>query len=200
MTKLEARELVLLLAYAFARHGKAPSDYTLKAYALGIEDLDHAQTERAIRDLVLSAKFMPAIAEIRERVVAIKLGPQRTGVEAWGDLLRAVGRFGRDREPEARAWLRARDPLAEEALTAIGWRPLCNTDEAEHAPARAKFCDAYNAIVLAGRQRVQTSAGASAPLAGREGARRLGAASSAELMRQLMPRAPESDDESGGES
>jgi hypothetical protein len=90
-----------------------------------------------------SVKFLPSPAELRE--IASSGGKsQRSGMDAWGDVIRAVGRVGRYREP------RFADPAVTRAVAAIGWREICDSEN--HEATRAHFARAYDSVAAESRR------------------------------------------------
>lgn len=155
MNRVEAKQLVAVVIGAFPNARVTPA--TPGAYENAIRDLEYAHASAAIARLLATAKFMPAIAEIREAAVEVACGgDQRSGAEAWGDVVRAVGTFGINRIPTFA------DPLVWSAVEAIGWRTICNSDETDPAP-RAKFADAYNRLARSARRTAAMSRGAMVP-------------------------------------
>ncbi len=142
MTRTEAIRVVavLLAAYPHARI----MDQTSSVYEDALVDLDYALVDRAVRALILTEKnFIPTIALIRERAIEYRDGRKRPGGDAWGDVRRAVGRFGRDRGQEA---LRSfQDAIVARCVDSLGWRELCDSGAGD-ASWRARFIDLYDEL------------------------------------------------------
>jgi hypothetical protein len=143
MTKSEAAKLVAMLstAYADAKWTEA----TCATYEAMLLDLDAELATKAIRRLIQTAKFRPAISEIREAAASVELGDKRSGMEAWGDVLQAIRAVGGYSSP------RFDDPLVATAVERMGWKNLCWGD-ASDASDRARFVELYDALA-ARRQR-----------------------------------------------
>jgi hypothetical protein len=141
MTKSEAIELVMLLRASFHAGGKV-SEETAQVYESMILDLDFELAKAAIGRLIQSSKFLPSIAEIREAAREAEHGPRRSGLEAWGDVTRAIRLVGTYRTPVFT------DPIVGRAVLAMGWREVCLGD---NEPAiRARFIEAYEAMAARG--------------------------------------------------
>lgn len=148
MTDKQVRQLVALLLGAFP-HAKA-NEYTVKAYERMLLDLDAKAASAALEHLMATSKYMPTIAEIRAAVAEMQRGPVKAGGEAWGDVLRAIGRFGYYRLPQFD------DPVTAKCVDAFGWTNLCLSENQE--ADRARFIQLYDR--LAAQERTETVTGA----------------------------------------
>jgi hypothetical protein len=137
MTKKEAAIVVfeLMANYPNAeRVGQA----TVEAYEKHLLDLDFEPARAAIGRLAESCKFLPSIAEVRAAARDLRMGKQRTGMEAWGDVTYAIRAVGSYRTPTFI------DPVVSRVVACMGWQELC-LGENESA-LRARFIEAYEAI------------------------------------------------------
>lgn len=127
---------VLIAAYPSAH----VRDQTAAVYENALIDLPWAHVDAAVRRLILTEqKFMPSVATVRALAIELRDGRGRSGTEAWGDVRRAVGRYGRNRLPVFD------DPLVAHAVDALGWREICNAPE--HDPStRARFAQLYDRL------------------------------------------------------
>lgn len=155
MTRLEVSKLVAALIGAFP--AARVTDATPAVYETALRDLEHRHAQLAVNRLLATAKFMPTIAEIREAAVEIAHPELRSGAEAWGDVVKAVSKFGINRTPTFD------DRLVAAAVEAIGWTNICNAKQ-DDPSTRAKFADAYNAAARRARTDAALSRGATAPM------------------------------------
>lgn len=135
MTSEQTKELVAIIAATWTRPPVEKA--TVHAYAFGLADLDYGLAQEAVRSLMQTSRFLPTIAEIRERAVAdrVKLP---TPEEAWGIVRRAVNRIGSYQVAAFDC-----DEI-QQAVDALGWRNIC-LDENETA-TRARFCAAMQSF------------------------------------------------------
>ncbi len=145
MTRIEVAKLVgvLLAAFPSADVNRA----TTTAYETELADLDYASANLAVRRLIGSSKFRPSIAEIREAATELANGPRRHGGEAWGDVIKAVGRYGAYRTPVFA------DPLVERAVLAFGWSAICGSEN--QIADRARFIELYDGLATTTRRELQ---------------------------------------------
>ncbi len=135
MTSDEARDLVAIIAATWTR--PPVSEATVYAYAFGLADLDHAAAKEAVRSLMQTSRFLPTIAEVRERAVEQRVALP-SPEEAWGIVRRAIGALGMYRTPVFDC-----DEI-QAAVNAIGWRSICTEDN--EASTRARFCAAMESF------------------------------------------------------
>lgn len=171
MTKTETIDLVRLLLAAFPgqRSRMAPEDVKamVAAYHVGLGDLDRGALEQAAARVVRTSKFLPSVAEIREAAVEIQGGNgSPTGAQAWGVVLRKIGRYGMNRAPGVDFTFD--DPITAKLVTPATWREICNSENI--ASDRARFIDAYDQLAARARKDAQAAPGAMLPSGGSAGA------------------------------
>jgi hypothetical protein len=126
---------MLQAAYPGARWTEATADL----YELMLADLDIGLASAALQRLIYTSKFLPSVAEIRAAAADVALGPQRSGLDAWGDVLKAIRFVGSYGVPTFE------DPLVGRCVTTLGWRSLCLSDTPEGVD-RARFAELYERL------------------------------------------------------
>lgn len=144
MTQSEVAKLVAVLMASFP-HAKT-SAATSGAYERMLADLDYESADAAVSALIATSRYMPTIAEIRDATITVHVGRPRAGMEAWGDVRAAVGRYGRDRMPQFD------DPITAAAVERIGWREFCLSDVSETPSWRARFVELYERLAAEDRR------------------------------------------------
>ena len=103
-------------------------------YAL-LKDLPYEQASVAVQKYALTNKYQPTPADIREQIVS--LGDQSVDWgEAWGNVLKAVSRYGYMNEADA---LESMDELTRQTVNRIGWQNICQSELDEQTAIRANF-------------------------------------------------------------
>lgn len=111
-----------------------PDKQSKEVWYTMLQDLDYAVCLNAIKQLMATNKFPPAIAEIREccaKTTAPEMADWGTG---WGEVQKAIHNFGYCREEEA---LDSMSDLTRKCVRRLGWLNIC-TSENESAD-RANF-------------------------------------------------------------
>lgn len=111
---------------------------------------------------------IPAPGQIRRIVDMAANGRRRHGGDAWGDVLREIGATGRYRDPCFA------DPITATVVRRLGWRELCDSDNA--AADRARFIQLYDQLAT---EAVSDRAVASLPGVARPAQPAIGAAADA---------------------
>lgn len=134
MTKGESMKLLAMLRAAWPRQ-EVGAD-TAEVYAEMLKDIPFDEASAAVRRIVQTSKWFPAIAEIREQVAESRsaLDPPEL---AWGQVQAAISKIGAYHQPLFS------NPAIQRAVKALGWRQIC-LDENLSA-TRARFIDAYRA-------------------------------------------------------
>jgi hypothetical protein len=158
MTEADVAELFAMLTGAFPNAKVTPM--TGAMYRKALVDLDRDRAAAAVLRLANTAKYFPAIAEIRAAAVELEHGPRRAGAEAWGDVGLAVRRIGRYREPTFD------DPLVAECVASFGWLTLC--DSTNDVADRARFIELYDQLAERGRRELVAGPALALPAPKRE--------------------------------
>ncbi len=136
-TKEEVTKLVAVLAAAFP-HANV-SDMTYEVYANELADLPFDELQVAARQCLADLKFMPVIAELREKV--LKLRRANNGIpdpfQAWEEAVTLAGNALYS-HPEYS------HPMVKDAVRAIGGlRMLAMADGNDMIAHRARFLECY---------------------------------------------------------
>jgi len=90
---------VLIAAYQGTKASERITPATSKVYERMLADLDYTAADAAMERLIATSMFLPTVAEIREATLAIRTGEVRPGGDAWGEVTRAIKRYGYVRCP-----------------------------------------------------------------------------------------------------
>jgi hypothetical protein len=146
MNTLEVKKLVAVLIAAFPA-GKI-TDETVGVYERMLGDLDYPAANAAVERLLATSKWLPTVAEIREAALTLNTGEIRAGGEAWGEVITAIGRHGRNRLPGKD--FQFGDPIVAECVAALKWRELCDSDN--QVADRARFVELYDQLAARHRR------------------------------------------------
>ncbi len=146
MTKPEVAKLVAVLMASYPNN-KFTTE-TSHIYERMLADLDYPAASAAVEQLLASSKWIPTVAEIRERVVSLHRGEVLVGGEAWGLVLEAIGRYGRYRVPGVD--FQFSDATTAECVSALNWRELCDSENPQ--ADRARFVELYDRLAARNRR------------------------------------------------
>ena len=138
MDKVSTTKAIAPLQLAFK--GALEKD-RLQFYVMMLSDIPPQILEAAVKKLIMTNKFLPSIAEIRETAYGIKGTISGTAApdesEAWGEVMKAVRSVGYYGKPK----------FSHEAITAavnnIGWQDICTTPSEGTNTLRSQFRRAY---------------------------------------------------------
>ena len=153
MTKSESLKVYAVLIAAFPNANVR--NETPDVYATGISDLDYELANGAVRRLLLTSKFMPSIAEIREAALEAQSGQRMNGGEAWGIAKRAMRGQGACKTPGVDFTFR--DPIIAQCIRALGWQELCLSEN--DIADRARFIELYDQLARGERKETQIAHG-----------------------------------------
>lgn len=139
-TANEIAKALAILSAAFPNFNVTKQ--TATAYEKALSMLTSRQLEVAVVHAICNYKFFPTAAEIISAAAEIEsvADQEQTAVEAWGEVMSAVARYGAYRVPQFN------DPLIYQALKAIGgWSYLCLSDDTLMSD-RARFIEVYDQL------------------------------------------------------
>ena len=145
MTPAQTAKLVTVALAAYPTPASflgpdAVEDMT-SAWHMVLVDLEYADAQAALaRYMATVTDKIPSPGHIRQIVSESKIGRRRSGLDAWGDVKRAISADGRYRTP------RFADPLVARAVDAIGWAAICDSED--EMVERAHFARAYDALAV----------------------------------------------------
>ena len=109
------------------------------AWAFVLDDIAATDALPALKRVLAEGDGkIPAPGQIRKIVDMAAHGRKRHGGDAWGDVLREIGRTGRYRSPQFA------DAVTARAVARLGWRELCDSDNA--VADRARFVQLYDQL------------------------------------------------------
>ncbi len=138
MNKQEILKAVAPLQLAFKGN---LDDARMRLYVEMLSDIPPQILEAAVKKLIMTNKFLPSIAEIRETAYGIKGTISGTAApdesEAWGEVIKAIRSVGYYGKPT----------FSHEAITTavnnIGWQDICMTTYDGMNTLRSQFRRAY---------------------------------------------------------
>lgn len=138
MDKVSTTKAIAPLQLAFK--GALEKD-RLQFYVMMLSDIPPQILEVTVKKLIMTNKFLPSIAEIRETAYGIKgtisgtVAPDES--EAWGEVIKAIQSVGYYGKPK----------FSHEAITTavnnIGWQDICMTTNDGMNTLRSQFRRAY---------------------------------------------------------
>lgn len=159
MTEKQAKKLATEIAARYPV--PAWPQESLAAYAHDLADLDFDAALAAVHAWARTQDERPTIAAVRRAVVGRQLDAAGhaplTPEQAWGVVNRAVRDVGHSRPFPAR-----RFPLVAEAVEAVGWRAICQSNEND-GTLRAHFFRTYAAVLERHVSHAAASTGAVVP-------------------------------------
>lgn len=158
---------ILAQMFAVYANAKGIEAGTVAVYLRLLQDIPPHELQIVVDQCLAECKFLPTIAEIRERWHALtRFLPALTGSEAWGQVQAEITRIGSWGSPHFE------DERIEQAVKAIGWMNICQSETP--GVERAHFIKIYDAITER-REREQKLLPAARQLAAHRGLVPIGA-------------------------
>lgn len=114
----------------------------LDAYTSLLDDVSYEHGNAALRVLLQTRTWLPSVAEIRTTAIELSRGHVLPGGEAWGAVVKAIGKHGGYKQPGADFTFA--DSTTARVVLAMDWRLLCSSTNA--TADRARFVELYDKL------------------------------------------------------
>ncbi len=121
-----------------------------------LHDLDYQILSKALQKHMLTNKFKPTVAELREIYADLICPAISDWSEGWEKVSRAIGHYGMYRTEEA---MESFDEVTREAVKRLGFQNICLSENI--VADRARFAEIYQAIQQ--RKRIAVNIGSALP-------------------------------------
>ena len=125
MTRDEFKILVKGMKAIYAQPTFIPDQDAFNMWFALMGDLSYEVCNVAIQKYMLTNKFPPTVAEIREMATDVVNGDPLTWGESWERAMTAVRRYGSYNQIEA---MNSLDPLTRKCVESIGFMQLCMSE------------------------------------------------------------------------
>ena len=106
-----------------------------------IRDIDYKIANAAIQKYMLTSKFPPTIADIREQATSVVSGEKPLWSDGWEEVVRAIKNYGSYGQKEA---MESMSEITRMAVRRMGYIDLCRSENP--VADRANFRDIFNMI------------------------------------------------------
>lgn len=121
-----------------------------------LHDLDYQILSKALQKHMLTNKFKPTVAELREIYADLICPIISDWSEGWEQVSKAIGHYGMYRTEEA---MESFDEVTREAVKRLGFQNICLSENI--VADRARFAEIYQAIQQ--RKRIAVNIGSALP-------------------------------------
>ena len=125
MTKEEFKALAKGMRAVYTNERFLPDDASMKMWYSLLQDIPYNVASIAIQKYMLTNKFPPTPAEIREQALAVQLGEKPLWSDAWGKVLMAVKKYGSYGQAQA---MESFDEITRQAVQRIGYLEICRSE------------------------------------------------------------------------
>lgn len=139
MQEAEIAKLIGVMAAAYP--SVKLSEATVEVYIAMLKDIPLDVLTASIQQCMAESEFLPTIAKVRDKALALTLPVAPEPLEAWGVVLKAIQKYGFYHSPEFN------DPIIAKAVECIGWRNLCCTEMDNQGVDRAHFSRVYEGLL-----------------------------------------------------
>lgn len=102
-----------------------PDTDSVKIWYQLLKDITYETANAAIQRYILTNKFPPTVADIREGAASVMAGEKPLWSDGWEEVLRAIRKFGYYRETDA---MESFTETTREAVKRLGFRNICMSE------------------------------------------------------------------------
>ena len=154
MTKQEFATLVVAMQAMYGEDFIGTEEALDVWYAL-LHDLDYQILAKALQQYMLTNKFKPTVAELREIYAELVSPVISDWSEGWEKVSRAIGHYGMYQEQAMESF----DEVTREVVKRLGFQNICLSENI--VADRARFAEIYQAIQR--RKRTEVNVGSALP-------------------------------------
>lgn len=142
MTLDEFKLLAKGMKSAYTSPNFLPDEYSFKVWYGLLKDLPYKVVSMAVEQYIVTNRFPPTIADIRESATAMISEKPKSWDESWKWVCRCISLYGLPNESKAYEDM---DEYTREAVKRMGWRNLCLSQNV--SADRANYRMSYENIV-----------------------------------------------------
>ena len=154
VTKQEFATLVVAMQAMYGEDFIGTEEALDVWYAL-LHDLDYHILSKALQQYMLTNKFKPTVAELRDIYTEL-VSPSISDWSGWEKVSRAIGHYGMYQEQAA---MESFDEVTREVVKRLGFQNICLSKNI--VADRARFAEIYQAIQR--RKRTEVNIGSALP-------------------------------------
>lgn len=102
-----------------------PDEFAIKMWYKLLQDIPYDVLSVAIQQHMMSSKFPPTVAELRELSTTMVQGKPKDWGDSWESVLKAIRSYGYYRETEG---LESLDETTRQVVKRLGWKELCMSE------------------------------------------------------------------------
>ena len=121
----EFKVLVKGLKAVYTSPNFLPDADSIKIWFQMLSDLDYKVASMAIQKYMVTGKYPPTIADIREQATHISVGDKPLWSDGWEEVVMAIRRYGSYQEAKA---LESMSELTRTAVKRLGFRNICMSE------------------------------------------------------------------------
>ena len=137
----EFKILVKGMKSAYTNERFLPDADSVKIWYQLIKDIDYESANAAIQKYILTNKFPPTIADIRELSAEVKTGRIPDWGDGWEQVITAIRKYGMYQEGKA---MESMDEITRKTVKRLGFKNICLSENINHD--RANFRMIYEQI------------------------------------------------------
>lgn len=125
MTKKEFATFAAALKTYYPKENLLPNSQAMELWFRQLEDIPYIVAEAALNKWVVTQKWSPSIAEIREMAVTITAGEKPLWSDGWEEVVRAIKIYGSYGQKEA---MESMSEITRMAVRRMGYVDLCRSE------------------------------------------------------------------------
>ena len=125
MTKKEFAIFAAALKTYYPKEQLLPNSEAMELWFRQLQDIPYIVAEAALNKWVVTQKWSPSIAEIREMAVTVTAGEKPLWSDGWEEVVRAIKNYGSYGQKEA---MESMSEITRMAVRRMGYIDLCRSE------------------------------------------------------------------------
>ena len=128
MTREEFAKFSMALKTFYPKDNIMANEQAMELWYSMLQDIDYKIAEMSLNKWVLTNKWSPTIADIREMAVNVEQGDEITWDESFDEARRMIRKYGYPRQKEALEEMR---PITRQVVERMGYMDMCMCEDIE---------------------------------------------------------------------
>lgn len=138
MDRQEFAVIAAALRTYYSRYDLLPNEQAVSLWYDSLKDIPAGVLSAALKAWVVTEKWPPTIADLREKADSIVNGERPDWGLGWHEVQQAIQKYGYMQWEKAQESM---NPITREAVRRIGWQSICESENPE--TIRAQFRQVY---------------------------------------------------------
>lgn len=140
---MNKEKFLKIMTYMGIAYNKEFTKEQIEVWYSFFKEYKDEELNNAVKKIINTEKYLPSIAQIKEEIAKMQVVDVPEAEDEWGEVIKAVGRYGSYRQQEA---LDSLKPYTAKIVGYVGYQRICMATSEEQVWNKKEFISEYNAL------------------------------------------------------